>query len=387
MRFLDLLIGYLMEAVRWAIILVLSLLYPELYSSWTGKVVEIVRPDEIRVQRNQEKVENVRLYGIDCPLEPQRIAKKARLYVADRVLGRTVVVQPLPGKVEGPWYRPGIEPYDRHHRVIAFVTIDGESLNRELLTKGLARWYQPFVPFERGLKRLEDSAREKNEGLWGYTNVTAPWRFQGTQIAEVSPLQTDPAIEAAKRSEPAPAAEPREKPPAPSPAEQPVVAEASEAPAPEKPPSDQETPPAPPASPGVQEEQPPPAEDCREKEYVASLKQAYQSISSLTAIYWYACSQIRLSWEKRNTIVGLYNPAPEKETQAEELLKDLANNPCRRLAGLHEDVQRLWTVCQKLKSLANEVPDDREEYGQQLKALHEESRTVGIRLAAKLGAD
>ncbi|MBI5572090.1 MAG: thermonuclease family protein [Desulfomonile tiedjei] len=374
-----------MEAVRWAIILVLSLLYPEFYSPWTGKVVEIVRPDEIRVQKNDEKVENVRLYGIDCPLEPQRFANKARLYVADRVLGRTVVVQPLPGTVEGPWYRPKIEPYDRYHRVIAFVTIDGESLNRELLTKGLARWYQPFVPFERGLKRLEDSAREKNEGLWGYTDVTAPWRYQSTHIAKINPLQSDPAVEAAKGSELQPEARPQQKPPPQSEPAKPAVPEVPEVQVPEKPPAEVETPPASPASPSLQEDLPP-AEDCREKEYVPRLKQAYQSISSLTAIYWYACSQIGLNWEKRNTLVGVYNPDPQKETQAEELLKDLSD-PCRRLAGLHEDLLRLWTVCLQLKSLANQVPDDREEYGRQLKVILEESRTLSLKLTAKLGRD
>jgi endonuclease YncB( thermonuclease family) len=219
----DLVVGYLMDFARWMMILVLSTLYPEVYSPWVGKAVEIVRADEIRVQRDGQTY-SVRLYGIDAPIgwkgesreppklhdensreetvrnretsiaipSPQDYGNTAKDYVSRRALGKPVLVQPLPGSIKGPWYKPKIQPYDRFNRMQAFVWIYGEtgsSLNEELLKTGQAWWYSPFVPFERGFKYLEDGARRERLGLWAQTNPIPPWQWQGTKIVETNPVQ------------------------------------------------------------------------------------------------------------------------------------------------------------------------------------------------------
>lgn len=220
---MDLILGYVMDFARWAMIFVLSALYPEAYTPWIGKAVQIVRADEIVVERHGENY-SVRLYGIDAPIgwgaesrEPlglpessgfdedlrnketrvlipssQHYGKAAKDYVSLRALGKPLMVQPLPGRIEGPWYKPKIRPYDRFNRIQAFVSVYGEdesSLNEELLKKGLAWWYSPFVPFERGFKYLEDGARRDKVGLWTQTNPRPPWQWQGTEIHETNPLQ------------------------------------------------------------------------------------------------------------------------------------------------------------------------------------------------------
>lgn len=220
---MDLILGYVMDFARWMMILILSALYPEAYSSWVGKTVQIVRADEIRVERHGETY-SIRLYGIDAPISwgsesqgppglpkdsvydedvrnketsvlipsPQYYGQAAKDYVSQRALGKPVLVQPLPGSIEGPWYKPRIRPYDRYGRIQAFVWVygeDGESLNEELLKKGQAWWYSPFVPFERGFKYLEDGARHNKVGLWTQTNPKPPWQWQGTTIYETNPLQ------------------------------------------------------------------------------------------------------------------------------------------------------------------------------------------------------
>ena len=220
---MDLILGYIMDFARWVMILVLSALYPEAYSPWVGKVVQIVRADEIRVERHAETY-SVRLYGIDAPIgwggesrEPPGLPKDsvhdenmrnketsvlvpssqdygtaAKDYVSRRALGKPVLVQPLPGSIEGPWYKPNIRPYDRYGRIQAFVWVYGEfgeSLNEEMLKKGQAWWYSPFVPFERGFKYLEDDARKAKVGLWTQANPKPPWQWQGTTIHETNPLQ------------------------------------------------------------------------------------------------------------------------------------------------------------------------------------------------------
>jgi endonuclease YncB( thermonuclease family) len=129
-----------------------------------GKAIGVVRPDEIKVMTEDGKVENVRLYGIDSPVEPQDFGKAAHLYTSRRVLGSTVEVRPL--------FR------DHFDRVIAWVFVDGECLNKELLRKGLAWWYKKYLTFEKELEMLEQEARKARVGLWSGDSPIPPWEYQ-----------------------------------------------------------------------------------------------------------------------------------------------------------------------------------------------------------------
>ncbi len=183
---MDQFIGYFMDAARWLIILLLTLVYPDHFSSWSGKVVEVVRPEEIRVMKNGS-VENVRLYAIDTPLELQAFGETAHKYVSDRVLNKVVRVQPLPAGIKGSWEKREISRHDQYNRIIGLVWVDGESLNKELVRQGIAWWYKPFVPFERGYRHLQDQARRDKLGLWAFPHVVSPWDFQDTAIETVHP--------------------------------------------------------------------------------------------------------------------------------------------------------------------------------------------------------
>ncbi len=138
-------IGDPMKRASLALIFFLALAVPDACLSWMGKAVGVVRPDEIKVMTEDGKVEDVRLYGIDSPVEPQDFGKAAHLYTSGRVLGSMVEVRPL--------FR------DHFDRVIAWVFVDGECLNKELLRKGLAWWYKKYLPFEKELEMLEQDAR------------------------------------------------------------------------------------------------------------------------------------------------------------------------------------------------------------------------------------
>ena len=175
-----------MDGARWLIILLLTLVYPDNFSSWSGKVVEVVRPEEIRVMKNGT-VENVRLYAIDTPLELQAFGETAQKYVSDRVLEKVVRVQPLPAGIKGPWDKREISHHDQYNRIIGLVWVDGEALNKELVRQGMAWWYKPFVPFERGYRHLQDQARRDKLGLWAFPHVVSPWDFQDTAIETVHP--------------------------------------------------------------------------------------------------------------------------------------------------------------------------------------------------------
>jgi micrococcal nuclease len=153
-----------MKRASLALIFFLVIAVPDTCLSWMGKAVGVVRPDEIKVMTEDGKLENVRLYGIDSPVEPQDFGKAAHLYTSRRVLGSRVEVRPL--------FR------DHFDRVIAWVFVDGECLNKEFLRKGLAWWYKKYLPFEKELEMLEEEARKARIGLWSGESPVPPWEYQ-----------------------------------------------------------------------------------------------------------------------------------------------------------------------------------------------------------------
>ncbi len=142
---------------------ILMLLVPCFAAAWEGKVIAIERGDQIRVMQDIGKVETVRLYGIDSPGEPQPFGETARLYTHKRILGKTVRVEPI--------------ITDSFNRVIAWVYVDGESFNKELLRKGMAWWYRKYLPFEVELADLEEQARNDRIGMWAHPSPIPPWEF------------------------------------------------------------------------------------------------------------------------------------------------------------------------------------------------------------------
>jgi len=140
--------------------------------------VEVVRGDWIKVKPDNGKVETVRLYGIHSPGEIQTFGKTAALYTSTRVLGREVEVRPF--------FR------DQFDRVIAWVFVEGECLNKELLKKGMTWWYRKFVPFEFELAKLEEVARQARAGLWADSHPIPPWEFNNGLPPSVAAATENP---------------------------------------------------------------------------------------------------------------------------------------------------------------------------------------------------
>ncbi len=138
---------------------------PFIMSSWEGKVVEITRADEIKVMKKDLSVESVRLYGIDGPIEPNPFGKEAAAFTAKLLLGKFVKVQPI--LLPDPW-----------SRTVAWVSLDGVSINEELLRNGIVWWYRKYVPWEKQLAKLESEARQAKLGLWALPPTAPPWELQ-----------------------------------------------------------------------------------------------------------------------------------------------------------------------------------------------------------------
>jgi endonuclease YncB( thermonuclease family) len=356
---IDQILGYLMDFLRWAIVALLSTFAAESYAPWTGTVVEIVRPDEIKVADGDKRVETVRLYGLDSPLEPQPFARQARAYVSDRVFGKLVKVQPLPGRISGPWYNPGIHRYDRYHRIVALVSIDGESLNKELLKKGIARWYRPYVPFERGFKYLEDEAGQAHEGMWAYPNPIPPWEFQVTAVHAAHQLQAPVRTEGSTGA-PASPGQPVEKAGA-------TGGQATSQP-------DKETSVV--RNSGFTEAVP--REDGQKTcadDYEPKLKHAYRKIAGAAAADLYVCRQIAGDWQSRQMLVKAYEHSAEPESDREQMLKEVSD-PCPLYTATYNNVKKLWEVGAQLRMLRSEPTGDPERYNEKVEDLSYEYRNA-----------
>lgn len=146
------------------VVFTVVMLLPGMCWGWTGKGVEAVSGDEIKVLKPSGRIERVRLYGIDTPIEPQPYGKESRDFATKMIRSKKVEVTPY-GR-------------DRFDRVIGEVTVDGVSLVRELLRNGLAWWYSKYVPWEGELADLEKAARTAHVGIWSTPRPVPPWEYQ-----------------------------------------------------------------------------------------------------------------------------------------------------------------------------------------------------------------
>jgi len=131
--------------------------------SWSGKCVGVSDGDTIKVLHGG-KAEKIRLYGIDCPESHQDFGQRAKQFTSDMAFGKVVKVQQV--------------DTDRYGRTVAWVSVDGKSLNKELVRAGLAWWYRQHAPDDNDLKKLENKARKAKAGLWAHPHPVPPWKFR-----------------------------------------------------------------------------------------------------------------------------------------------------------------------------------------------------------------
>ena len=128
-------------------------------AAWT--VIDVIDGDTIAVARG-DTTDTVRLLGIDTP-ETHHPTKPVECFgpeaaaFTDSHLGERAVE--LEGDIEG---------RDRYGRRLAYVVLDGERFNDELLRRGFARLLviEPNHAHARTMLREELDAKRAGRGLW-----------------------------------------------------------------------------------------------------------------------------------------------------------------------------------------------------------------------------
>jgi endonuclease YncB( thermonuclease family) len=132
--------------------------------AFSGTVVGIADGDTIKVL-HENKVESIRLKGIDCPEKRQPFGMRAKQFASNMCFGKEVTIS------EG--------KRDKYKRLVADVILpDGRILNQELVRSGFAWWYKQFSPHDEILNQLELQARQAHLGLWGEPHPEPPWLFR-----------------------------------------------------------------------------------------------------------------------------------------------------------------------------------------------------------------
>jgi micrococcal nuclease len=147
------------------LLLLLLILPPASSWAWQGKVVDISNGDAITVLHDG-KEEKVFLYGINCPRQRQNFGPESKNFTSQMVTGRIVEVKPM--------------LVDSSGRTIVIVSVDGMSLNEELVKAGLASVLVQYCrdTFCPMWIRNQEEAQIKKIGLWSTENLTPPSEFR-----------------------------------------------------------------------------------------------------------------------------------------------------------------------------------------------------------------
>lgn len=152
--------------------------HPAAAPSTEALVTEVIDGDTVRVRFDDGRVETVRLLGVDAPetraaSAPEEFEGVPATEAGRRCLraagGRATAfaVDRLAGERVGLGFDPEADRRGGFGRLLAYVSVDGRSINHALLARGHARLYEgPFVEASR-YAAAERAARRDGRGLWG----------------------------------------------------------------------------------------------------------------------------------------------------------------------------------------------------------------------------
>lgn len=135
---------------------------------WRGKAESAVDGDTLRVRDGDDRLQKVRILGIDAPENGQPFFAAAREHLAKVTRDREVEVTPVGTDAQG--------------RTVARVSMNGNDVALDMLAAGLA-WYQRGDTDNGALEAEERKARARSQGLWVDKDPIAPWDWREAEKA------------------------------------------------------------------------------------------------------------------------------------------------------------------------------------------------------------
>jgi endonuclease YncB( thermonuclease family) len=171
-----------MTKARLVVLLLLIPIFPQAQAdTLTGRVVRVTDGDTIVVLDASIVQHKIRLTGIDAPERSQAFGTKSKEHLSDLVAGKSVVVD--------------YNKYDRYHRILGKVLMNGEDVNLEQLEAGLAWHYKKYQGEQSSSERVKYSdaeleARRHKLGLWHDPNPMPPWEYRQAKREQMNDLKS-----------------------------------------------------------------------------------------------------------------------------------------------------------------------------------------------------
>lgn len=129
-------------------------------------VERVVDGDTLKVKMLNGKTDRVRLLLVDTPetkhpkLGVQPFGPEASAYTKKRLEGQEITLE------------FDVQERDQYGRLLAYIWIDNELYNEELLAKGLARVavFPPNTKYVDEFKKIQEQARKSEKGIWSIEN-------------------------------------------------------------------------------------------------------------------------------------------------------------------------------------------------------------------------
>ena len=134
-----------------------------------ARVIAVMDGDTVLVLRDGKKIK-VRLANIDAPESDQEFGKESRQALVNRVLKKQVHVNS--------------QAVDSYGRMIAELSVDGQSVNEAQVQSGMAWEYSHFHSNKRYLS-MNKQAQQARRGLWGQAvKPISPEQWRKTHLSK-----------------------------------------------------------------------------------------------------------------------------------------------------------------------------------------------------------
>lgn len=139
-----------------------------------GRAIWIHDGDTVTINAKNGTWFKVRLWGIDAPELDQPGGKEAMLELIQLVGRKTVTVS--------------VKDRDRYGRIVGVITYWNRDINREMIQRGHAWYYEQYAPDQKNYADAEQEAKEKKAGLWKSKNPPIPpWEWRKRKRKKQAP--------------------------------------------------------------------------------------------------------------------------------------------------------------------------------------------------------
>lgn len=142
-------------------------------TSCSGRVVDVVDGDTVKIANSAGNVVTVRLKGIDAPERNQDFGRESRVFLSQLVLGKTVSCE--------------ANKTDRYGRTVGKLILNGRDLNLEMVKACYAWHYADYaaeqaVADKTAYSVAESEARTRRCGLFAHAGAIRPQDFRKRQF-------------------------------------------------------------------------------------------------------------------------------------------------------------------------------------------------------------